>query len=120
MNGELFFNTIVNEILNENIINNKYVFERHGRELIFYGNESNCYIVTNVIDNNQFKQYYDMLSSIFNHDFNELQAIGIFGGDSSSELYAIIKDKVISIKSDNDCDSWIWDKITNKKLTKTR
>ena len=121
VDGATFLKSIISEINNKDIVLNEYTFERDGDELIFYGNAGNYYICTKVIGDNQFINYYEMLVTAFNDDFSEMPALGIFGGGGNgSELYAIVNDKVIAIRSDNECDSWIWEKTIGTNKTKRK
>lgn len=121
VDGPTFLKSIILEINNKDIVLNEYTFKRDGDELIFYGNAGNYYVCTKVIGDNQFKNYYEMLVTAFNDDFSEMPVLGIFGGGSNgSELYAIVKGKAINIKSDNKCDSWIWEKIIGTNQSKKK
>jgi hypothetical protein len=67
---------------------------------------------TEVIDDSQLKDYYDLLSTTFSENFQEF----IIYDDPRAELLVLINGKAIHINSDNMCDEWLSEKKYGKRL----
>ncbi|MEE3343748.1 MAG: hypothetical protein VZS44_06640 [Bacilli bacterium] len=109
VDSETFFKMIVKEIKNENTGCKQYIFCRVDDELWFYGFATNFFVNTKIINENQFRNYYEQLQDTFGDDFCELLEFG-----SIATVYAIIKNKVITIEGSYDYEPWISDKLVGR------
>jgi hypothetical protein len=118
VDSETFFKMIVDEIKNKNTGRNQYIFSRFDNELWFYGYATDYFVSTNIIDENQFRDYYERLQDTFGNEFREFLEIGVHGGDNT--LNAMINNKIITVKGNYENETWIDDKLAGKYTQKRK